>query len=186
MGLHEAPSVEGLCYRWNPYKKGALWSPYRLHYEGFGKLLGAFLWLGQQYTNWGIVCSYYSYNLIWVFILGYALRHFGNLYLYYNSVVTNERIQQTVLSQYPQNYQNNAHISRYNLYMWRKISVLNRVRTFNRTTQVHERLNFLCNICAYRETAIDCNRVINMHTAGNPRMMILVNIFDDDKEKQTD
>ena len=49
----------------------------------------------------------------------------------------------------------------------RSISVLNRVKTFNRTTQTDERLTGLCIICAYRETPINWEKVVNTF-AGAP------------------
>ena len=64
----------------------------------------------------------------------------------------------------------------------RSISLLNRVRSFNRTTQTDQRLRGLCIIYAYRDTAIDWEKVVNTFAIQNPRMA-LINILDDDKEK---
>ena len=65
----------------------------------------------------------------------------------------------------------------------RSISVLNRVKTYNRTTQRDQRLSGLCIIHAYRECKIDWEKVVNTFAAKNPRKMVLRNILDDDKEK---
>ena len=66
----------------------------------------------------------------------------------------------------------------------RSISVLTRVTTFNRTVQTDERLTGLCIICAYRDTDIDWQKVVNTFAAENPRRMALINILDDEKEKK--
>ena len=66
----------------------------------------------------------------------------------------------------------------------RSISVLTRVNTFNRTVQTDERLTGLCIICAYRDTDIDWQKVVNTFAAENPRRMTLINILDDEKEKK--
>lgn len=63
----------------------------------------------------------------------------------------------------------------------RSISVLNRVKTFNRTTQTDERLSGLCIICAYRGIDIDWDKVVNTFASQNPRRMALINIMDDNK-----
>ena len=42
----------------------------------------------------------------------------------------------------------------------RSISILNRVKSFNRTTQTDQRLTGLCIICAYRDVAIDWEKVV--------------------------
>ena len=63
----------------------------------------------------------------------------------------------------------------------RSISVLNRVKSFNRTTQTDGRLNGLCMLSVYRDKTIDWEKVVNTFAAQNPRGMALVNIFDDDK-----
>ena len=65
----------------------------------------------------------------------------------------------------------------------RSISVLNRVKTYNRTTQTDQRLSSLCIIHAYRECKIDFDKVVNTFAAEDPRKMVLQNILDD-KEKQ--
>ena len=62
----------------------------------------------------------------------------------------------------------------------RSISVLNRVKSFNRTTQMDERLNGLCILSAYRDTKIDWEKVVNTFAAHNPRRIALIN-FDDEK-----
>ena len=43
----------------------------------------------------------------------------------------------------------------------RRILVLNRVNSFNHTTQTDERLSGLCIISGYREVAIDWDKVVN-------------------------
>ena len=63
------------------------------------------------------------------------------------------------------------------------ISVLNRVKTYNRTTQTDQRLSGLCMISAYREKDIDWGKVLNTFALENPRKMFLINIFDEEKEK---
>ena len=65
----------------------------------------------------------------------------------------------------------------------RSISILNRVKSFNRTPQTDQRLRGLCIICAYRDVAIDWEKVVNTFAIQNPRRMALINILDDDKEK---
>ena len=65
----------------------------------------------------------------------------------------------------------------------RSISISNRVKSFNRTTQTDQRLTGLCIICAYRDVAIDWEKVVNTFAIQNPRRMALINILDDDKEK---
>ena len=65
----------------------------------------------------------------------------------------------------------------------RSISVLNRVKLYNRTTQTDERLNGLCLICAHRDIEIDWDKVVNTFAAENPRRMSLINIMDDSKDK---
>ena len=65
----------------------------------------------------------------------------------------------------------------------RSISILNRVKSFNRTTQTDQRLTGLCIICAYRDVAIDWEKVVNTFAIQNPRRMALINILEDDKEK---
>ena len=65
----------------------------------------------------------------------------------------------------------------------RSISVLNRVKTYNRTTQTDQRLSGLCMISAYREKDIDWEKVVNTFAVENPRKMALINIFDEEKEK---
>ena len=63
----------------------------------------------------------------------------------------------------------------------RSISVLNRVKKFNRTTQTDERLSGLCMLCAYRDTPIDWEKVVNTFASQLPRCMTLTNILDDEK-----
>ena len=63
----------------------------------------------------------------------------------------------------------------------RSISVLNRMKSFNRTTQTDGRLNGLCILSAYRDTKIDWEKVVNTFAAHNPRRMAQINIFDDEK-----
>ena len=65
----------------------------------------------------------------------------------------------------------------------RSISALNRIKTFNRTTQTDERLTGLCIICAYRETPINLEKVVNTFAGANLRNMALRNILDDGKAK---
>ena len=65
----------------------------------------------------------------------------------------------------------------------RSISVLNRVKTYNRTTQTDQRLSGLCMISAYREKDIEWEKVVNTFALENPRKMVLINIFDEEKEK---
>ena len=57
------------------------------------------------------------------------------------------------------------------------------MKSFNRTTQTDQRLTGLCIICAYRDVAIDWEKVVNTFAIQNPRRMALINILDDDKEK---
>lgn len=63
----------------------------------------------------------------------------------------------------------------------RSIAVLNRVKSYNRTTQLDDRLTGLSMICAYRDTEIDWDKVINTFANKYPRRMMLINILDDDK-----
>ena len=65
----------------------------------------------------------------------------------------------------------------------RSISVLSRVKSYNRTTQTDEQLNGLCLLCAYREVAIDWDKGVNTFAAANQRRMVLINIMDDSKDK---
>ena len=43
----------------------------------------------------------------------------------------------------------------------RSITVLNRVKTFNGTSQIDQRLRDLCTICAFRDAATDWASVVN-------------------------
>ena len=43
----------------------------------------------------------------------------------------------------------------------RSISVLSRVKSYKRTTQTDEQLDGLCLLCAYREVAIDWDKLVN-------------------------
>ena len=63
----------------------------------------------------------------------------------------------------------------------RSISILNRIKKFNRTTQTDERLNGLCILCAYRNIQIDWDKVVNTFASQFPRRMSLMNILDDEK-----
>ena len=63
----------------------------------------------------------------------------------------------------------------------RSISVLNRVKSYNRTTQTDERVTGLCLLCAYRDKEIDWDVVVNTFAAQNPRKMVLKNIIDESK-----
>ena len=63
----------------------------------------------------------------------------------------------------------------------RSISALNRVKSFNRTTQLDDRLTGLYIICAYRDVEIKWDKVINTFANKNPRRMVLINISDDEK-----
>ena len=63
----------------------------------------------------------------------------------------------------------------------RSISVLNRVKKFNRTTQTDERLSGLCMLSAYRDTPVDWEKVVNTFASQFPRRMTLTNILDDEK-----
>ena len=56
-------------------------------------------------------------------------------------------IKQSNVSKHPNNCQDHVDLSSYNIYLWKGISVLNRVKSFNRTTQADERLTGLCIIC---------------------------------------
>ena len=47
-----------------------------------------------------------------------------------------------------------------------------------------ERLTGLCIICAYRETPINWEKVVNTFAGANPRKMALRNILDDGKAKE--
>ena len=58
--------------------------------------------------------------------------------------------------------------------------MLNRVKSFNRTTQLDDRLTGLCIICAYRDIEINWDKVINTFANKNPRRMALINISDDE------
>ena len=64
----------------------------------------------------------------------------------------------------------------------RSISILNRVKTYNRTTQTDQSLSGLCILNAYREKHIDWEKIVNTFAVDNPRKMVLINILDDDKE----
>ena len=59
--------------------------------------------------------------------------------------------------------------------------MLDRVKSFNRTTQLDDRLTGLCIICAYRDVEINWDKVINTFANKNPRRMALINILDDEK-----
>ena len=61
------------------------------------------------------------------------------------------------------------------------ISVLNRVKSYNRMTQTDERLTGLCLLHAKRDTSIDWDAVVNTFTAENPRKMSLINVMDESK-----
>ena len=61
----------------------------------------------------------------------------------------------------------------------RSISVLNRVKSYNRTTQTDERVTGLCLLCAYRDKVIDWDMVVNTFATENPRKMVLKNIMDE-------
>ena len=63
----------------------------------------------------------------------------------------------------------------------RSISVLNRVKSFNGTTQLDDRLTGLCIICAYRDVETNWDKVVNTFANNNPRRMALINILDDEK-----
>ena len=63
----------------------------------------------------------------------------------------------------------------------RSISVLNRVKSFNRTTQLDDRLTGLCIIFRYRNVEINWDKIINTFANKNPRRMALINILDDEK-----
>jgi hypothetical protein len=63
----------------------------------------------------------------------------------------------------------------------RSISVLGRIKTFNRTTMTDDRLSALCMICAYRHKQIDWEKMVNTFANQNPRRMVLQNILDDSK-----
>ena len=63
----------------------------------------------------------------------------------------------------------------------RSISVLNRVKSFNRTTQWDDRLTGLCIICAYRDVEVNSDKVINSFANKTLRRMALINILDDEK-----
>ena len=63
----------------------------------------------------------------------------------------------------------------------RSIAVLNRVKSYSRTTQLDDRLTGLSMICTYRDTEIDWDKVINTFADKYPRRMMLINILDDDK-----
>ena len=63
----------------------------------------------------------------------------------------------------------------------RSIAVLNRLKSYNRTTQLDDKLTGLSMICAHRHTEIDWDKVINTFANKYPRRMTLINILDDDK-----
>ena len=65
----------------------------------------------------------------------------------------------------------------------RSISGLNRVQPFNRTIQTNEILTGLCIICAYRDTTVKWDKVVNSFAAENFRRMALINVLDDEKDK---
>ena len=64
----------------------------------------------------------------------------------------------------------------------RSISLLNRVKIFNWTSQKDERLTGLCIICAYRDVSIDWEKVVNTFALENPRRMALINMLDDEND----
>ena len=64
----------------------------------------------------------------------------------------------------------------------RSISVLNRVKSYNCKTQTDERITGLCLNCAYREIAVDWDKVVNTFAAQNPRKITLINVLNDDNE----
>ena len=61
--------------------------------------------------------------------------------------------------------------------------MLNRVKSFNRTTQTDERLTCLCIICGYRDTTVDWDKIVTTFAAENTRRMALINVLDDEKDK---
>lgn len=63
----------------------------------------------------------------------------------------------------------------------RSIATLNRVKSYNRTTQLDERLTSLSVISAYRDIEINWDKVINTFANKYPRKMTLINILDEDK-----
>ena len=63
----------------------------------------------------------------------------------------------------------------------RSMSVLNRVKSFNQTTQLDDRLTGLCIICAYRDVEINWDKVMNTYANKNHRQMALISILDDEK-----
>ena len=63
----------------------------------------------------------------------------------------------------------------------RSIAVLNRIKSYNRTTQLDDRLTGHSMICAYSDTEIDWDKVINTFANKYPRRMMFINILEDDK-----
>ena len=59
--------------------------------------------------------------------------------------------------------------------------MLNRVKSFNRITQLDDRLTGLCMICTYRDVEINWDKVTNTFASKIPRRMALINILDDEK-----
>ena len=63
----------------------------------------------------------------------------------------------------------------------RSISVLNRVKSYNRTTQTDEHVTGLYLLCTYRDKVIDWDMVVNTFATENPRKLVLINIMDENK-----
>ena len=59
--------------------------------------------------------------------------------------------------------------------------MLNRDKSFNRTTQLDNRLKTLCIICVYRDVEINWDNIINTFANKNPRRMVFIDILDDEK-----
>ena len=63
----------------------------------------------------------------------------------------------------------------------KSISVLNRVKSYHRTTQTDERVTGLCLLCSYREFDIDWEKDVNTFAIEHARRMAFINIMDDSK-----
>ena len=67
------------------------------------------------------------------------------------------------------------------MHLWEEHISAEQSQSFNRTTQLDDRLTWLCIICAYRDVEINWDKVINTFANKNPRRMVLIKILDDEK-----
>ena len=98
-----------------------------------------------------------------------------------NIDISSEEDKEHNVPKYSHSSKDYADFASYQCTCDRSISVLNRVKSFNRTTQFDDRLTGLCIIYAYRDVEINWDKVINAFANKNPRRMALINILDDEK-----